>query len=44
MISNLQFINIPAANQLNITEPASQPNSQIANLANMTQNSSLSSD
>jgi len=39
MISSLQFVNIPAANQLNIAEPASQSES-----TTLTRNSSLNSD
>ena len=38
MISSLQFVNIPAANQLNIAEPASQSES-----TTLTRNSSLNS-
>ena len=39
MISSLQFVNIPAANQLNIAEPASQSES-----TTLTRNSSLNSN
>src|SRR5204862_8311964 len=36
MISNLQFLNIPAASQLNIAEPASQSASQTSIQSNLT--------
>src|SRR5947207_6418569 len=35
MISNLQFVNIPAASQLNIAEPASQSASQTSIQSNL---------